>query len=501
MRPDFRAFKGNGVAILFGPYLQHSAKGSTWEEHKYLETKGEGKKKKYYYDDSYEGGRHLEKGGKKNIRGWYDPNTGAPVNASKENGTVSRNPQKLDGAVSKNPQKLDGAVSKNAQKVEGVVSKNAQKVEGVVSNKTTKTPEEAAKEKKNALKQDVKNQIEKYLSKAVNDSDRRGLMNVLGTVDRDAKSLRQLYQILNPNGAALDDISDQDATYILNSLNHEYNIAPKLSEVKETFKEKFKNALTNARDDEEVSRIKGAIASMDNKYDASKLRQLYQLLDPGGKYDALNDISDSQARSILNFLGNLSAYNNKEVTPTAKSATKTALNSAIKSTQKGVVSKNPAKLDGAVSKNPAKLDKDVSKNATKAVSTAVKSALEKNDIKTKTLSKSEINDLANRGIRGEFGNGQDRKDALGKNYQVVQDRINEILRGSSSSQKVSTTSVSSSTAKKVNNAVNSVANQKVSTSSKTPAKSYTNQELKDMADKEVQRVMQKVAEMSKKKKK
>lgn len=39
-------------------YLLHSAKGSTWKEHKYIQRKNG----TYYYPDSYEGGRHLPDG-------------------------------------------------------------------------------------------------------------------------------------------------------------------------------------------------------------------------------------------------------------------------------------------------------------------------------------------------------------------------------------------------------------------------------------------------------
>jgi hypothetical protein len=51
MRPDFRNYRGVGLAMLM-----HSAKGSTWEEHKYIK-RIDGT---YYYPDSYEGGRHLD---------------------------------------------------------------------------------------------------------------------------------------------------------------------------------------------------------------------------------------------------------------------------------------------------------------------------------------------------------------------------------------------------------------------------------------------------------
>lgn len=48
----------------------------------------------------------------------------------------------------------------------------------------------------------------------------------------------------------------------------------------------------------------------------------------------------------------------------------------------------------------------------------------------------DIDDLANRVIKGEFGNGQDRKNALGDKYNEVQARVNEILYGKKPSKSV-----------------------------------------------------------------
>lgn len=53
MRPDFKNFQGVGLFSLC-----HSAKGSTWENHKYIKRLNG----TYYYPDSYEGGRHLPDG-------------------------------------------------------------------------------------------------------------------------------------------------------------------------------------------------------------------------------------------------------------------------------------------------------------------------------------------------------------------------------------------------------------------------------------------------------
>lgn len=53
MRPDFKEFHGVGILALV-----HSAKGSTWKEHKYIKRLNG----TYYYPDDYEGGRHLPDG-------------------------------------------------------------------------------------------------------------------------------------------------------------------------------------------------------------------------------------------------------------------------------------------------------------------------------------------------------------------------------------------------------------------------------------------------------
>lgn len=55
IRPNYKDFRNSKFIISSGKILQHSAKGSTWEEHKYIK-KVDGT---YYYPDNYEGGRHL----------------------------------------------------------------------------------------------------------------------------------------------------------------------------------------------------------------------------------------------------------------------------------------------------------------------------------------------------------------------------------------------------------------------------------------------------------
>ena len=45
------------------------------------------------------------------------------------------------------------------------------------------------------------------------------------------------------------------------------------------------------------------------------------------------------------------------------------------------------------------------------------------------MDQAQIEDAAINAIRGVFGNGQARKDALGENYAAIQARVNEILAG------------------------------------------------------------------------
>lgn len=54
----------------------------------------------------------------------------------------------------------------------------------------------------------------------------------------------------------------------------------------------------------------------------------------------------------------------------------------------------------------------------------------------RSLTDDDVNALALEVIRGNFGSGQERRELLGENYQEIQDRVNEILLGSSGSRKI-----------------------------------------------------------------
>ena len=75
MTADFKAFRGLGL-----PLLCHSAKGTTWKEHKYIKRLNG----TYYYPDSYEGGRHLsDSSNTDDISSSNDDNTLSPEDIEK----------------------------------------------------------------------------------------------------------------------------------------------------------------------------------------------------------------------------------------------------------------------------------------------------------------------------------------------------------------------------------------------------------------------------------
>ena len=77
------------------------------------------------------------------------------------------------------------------------------------------------------------------------------------------------------------------------------------------------------------------------------------------------------------------------------------------------------------------------------------------DVSTKNSESSEngfdLEEMANKVIRGEFGNGADRKELLGDSYAEIQKRVNEILKGNSKS---TAKTVSKKDVKKGNDHVN-----------------------------------------------
>lgn len=62
---------------------------------------------------------------------------------------------------------------------------------------------------------------------------------------------------------------------------------------------------------------------------------------------------------------------------------------------------------------------------------------ENDAVEIEELREEDIATLAMEVIRGNFGNGDVRKELLGKHYQQVQDRVNQILLGGTGSQPIS----------------------------------------------------------------
>lgn len=56
----------------------------------------------------------------------------------------------------------------------------------------------------------------------------------------------------------------------------------------------------------------------------------------------------------------------------------------------------------------------------------------------KKLGKKRIEKLANKVIAGKYGVGQDRMDKLGKKYNKVQNRVNQILLGDAAAKRIAT---------------------------------------------------------------
>lgn len=66
----------------------------------------------------------------------------------------------------------------------------------------------------------------------------------------------------------------------------------------------------------------------------------------------------------------------------------------------------------------------------------------KEKVEIDKLSEDDVNKLALEGIRGNFGNGQERKENLGAHYQQVQDRINQVIKEAGGIDKVGSGSFS-----------------------------------------------------------
>lgn len=70
------------------------------------------------------------------------------------------------------------------------------------------------------------------------------------------------------------------------------------------------------------------------------------------------------------------------------------------------------------------------------------------DSQNSKLDENDLENLADEVIRGNFGNGQIRKDLLGEYYQEIQDRVNQILKPGSANIETKISEVSNETIEK-----------------------------------------------------
>lgn len=125
------------------------------------------------------------------------------------------------------------------------------------------------------------------------------------------------------------------------------------------------------------------------------------------------------------------------------------------------------------------LEKFSNTNESSLIESAAKKAKEtlenkkktKKKVTDKNLSAKDIEKYAKEVIRGSYGNGAERKKALGDNYRKIQDKVNELMRKSGSTKvptsKSSTSSTKTTATKKTTSKKSSKkkADSKASTSS------------------------------------
>ena len=123
---------------------------------------------------------------------------------------------------------------------------------------------------------------------------------------------------------------------------------------------------------------------------------------------------------------------------------KTSATSNITKTLSPTVSKTDQAAASIANKTDSKTTTE-KKTSTKASKEATELGLTENDLKaltsninTEATQRDEvINSLALKVIRGDFGNGQDRKNKLGQYYSVIQKRVNELIKTMSKGRKSS----------------------------------------------------------------
>ena len=112
---------------------------------------------------------------------------------------------------------------------------------------------------------------------------------------------------------------------------------------------------------------------------------------------------------------------------TSNSTTKTKKSSSSSSDASTTGTTRTKKKSSTKSKKQRQQEAAAKKRQQEAAKTEESKNNEENKDESEDLSDEQVQDLARRVIRGEFGNGQVRKDKLGANYAKVQALVNQIL--------------------------------------------------------------------------
>lgn len=394
IRPNYRDFRRSAFIVVTGQILEHSAKGSSWKQHKYIKRVNG----TYYYPDSYVGGRHLPDGEKgssssddqksksKKLEDWektmYDD-----IEA-----TLKRNPNLFDPKDLTNDDFQDFRIT---------LSEFA----GIDADELTDEEVERMRKK-----------VQEHFSEAnKSDSGRNEkLEDWEETMYEDIEAtLKKNPNLFDPKDLTNDDFQDFRIT---------------LSE--------FAGVDADELSDEEVERMR------------KKVQEHFGESSDSDVEEALEDWEETLYDDVEETLKrNPGLFNPKDLTNDNFQDFEVTL----------------AEFAGV---DPDELSKEEIERMRKKVADHYE------DMEAaRRLDENDIEKLANEVIRGNFGNGQVRKDLLGENYAEVQQRVNEILLGSAGSKKVSEASKES--VKKVEEVAKGVADVKVEEVAKSGSEKKT----------------------------
>ena len=420
MGVDFRNFRGIGLNSLLSSELIHSAKGSTWNDHKYIK-RIDGT---YYYPDSYEGGRHLPKGSSDS--GDKDDKEKESKNSKDSGGTGLERWERMfykdvASTLSRNPGLFDvkdltdddwqdfeltlaefGGLDTDSM-TKDEIEKLRKKVAEHYSDESNYKNDGSIEVNNGAdLAKEVGDKMDEFLKSGHNFFDPEILIFKKGKYENTREGFDGIYETIMGEELWPSDISDDDIKEFFSKL-----------------KSRFKEYDTSSSESEsKTAEAKEESTESDQLEDWEKV--LYKEVDETltrnpGLFDP-RDITDDDWQDFGLTLAEFAGIDADELSPQE-------------------LERMRAKVADYYS--------------------------------ARTLSADDIEKLAKEVIKGNFGNGQARKDALGMNYQQVQDRVNELLKSGSGSTKIS--SIPPQEVAKATSAVEQIVNAVTKTAASTPS--------------------------------